>query len=140
MHELTVGTRKSKLALIQTEKVINMLRKAGVDVPIHIKEIETDGDKKLDIPLPSLGGGVFLHDIEAMLMEGTIDFAVHSLKDAPPVLPDGLHMASIPEREDVRDAYLANNHVPLMDLKPDAVIGTCSVRRAAQLWHMRPDI
>lgn len=140
MRELIVGTRNSTLAMIQTRKVIAKLREAGVDVPIHIKEIVTDGDKKLDIPLPSLGGGVFLEEIEAALLNGDIDFAVHSLKDAQATLPNGLHMACIPEREDVRDAYLANDHVPFVDLKPNAVIGTCSVRRAAQLLHMRPDI
>lgn len=140
MHEFVVGTRNSKLALIQTEKVINRLREAGATAPIRIKEIMTRGDKELNVPLPTLGGGVFLQELEAELKAGDIDFAVHSLKDMPAALPEGLHIASVPEREDIRDAYLANGHVPFQDLPKGAVIGTCSVRRAAQLKRMRPDI
>ncbi|HLR03037.1 MAG TPA: hydroxymethylbilane synthase [Virgibacillus sp.] len=140
MREFVVGTRNSKLALIQTKKVIERLRDAGVTAPIRMEEIVTKGDRRLDVSLPTLGGGVFLQDIESKIANGDIDFAVHSLKDAPAVLPEGLHMASIPEREDIRDAYLANHHVPFMELPEGAVIGTCSVRRAAQLRRMRPDI
>lgn len=140
MREFVVGTRNSKLALIQARKVIERLRDAGVTAPIRMEEIVTKGDKRLDVSLPALGGGVFLQEIESKIADGEIDFAVHSLKDAPAVLPQGLHMASIPEREDIRDAYLANGHVPFMDLPKGAVIGTCSVRRAAQLRRMRPDI
>lgn len=141
MRTLTVGTRNSKLALIQTNWVIDKLREAGVDNPIHIKEIVTKGDRRLDVSLPELGGrGVFLEEIEAQLLEGDIDFAVHSLKDIPAWLPDGLMVASIPEREDYRDAYLANDHVPFHALPKGAVIGTSSLRRAAQLLRERPDI
>src|SRR5699024_621011 len=103
MRELVLGTRNSKLALIQAENVVNQLK---------IKEVLTKGDKRLDVSLPNLGGsGVFLEELEKELLGGTIDFAVHSLKDIPAVLPEGLHIASIPEREDHRDAYLANDHV-----------------------------
>lgn len=141
MRELVLGTRNSKLALIQAENVVNQLKQAGVKNPIKIKEVLTKGDKRLDVSLPNLGGsGVFLEELEKELLEGTIDFAVHSLKDIPAVLPEGLHIASIPEREDHRDAYLANDHVKFNDLPSDAVIGTSSLRRAAQLLKLRSDI
>src|SRR5699024_7348708 len=109
MRELIIGTRGSKLALIQTKKVIETLKKAGVNHPLKIKEIETKGDKTVNVPLQKLDSGVFLQEIERELIDGAIDFAVHSLKDIPVELPSGLMIASIPEREDFRDAYLANN-------------------------------
>src|SRR5690625_4751526 len=130
MRELIVGTRGSKLALVQTNKIIDSLKKAGVSHPIKIKEIETSGDQTVNVPLQKIGGGVFLQEIERELMDGKIDFAVHSLKDIPVKLPTGLMVASIPEREDFRDAYLANNHVKFGDLPSGAVIGTSSLRRS----------
>src|SRR5699024_3508106 len=141
MRELVLGTRNSKLALIQAENVVNQLKQAGVKNPIKIKEVITKGDKRLDVSLTNLGGSVvFLEEFEKELLEGTIDFAVHSLKDIPAVLPEGLHIASIPEREDHRDAYLANDHVKFNDLPSDAVTGTSSLRRAAQLLKLGSDI
>lgn len=141
MRELILGTRNSKLALIQAKRIVEQLRQAGVKNPIKMKEIMTKGDKQLDVSLPNLGGsGVFLEELEAELLDGTIDFAVHSLKDIPAVLPEGLHVASVPEREDHRDAYLAKKHVKFADLPSGAVIGTSSLRRAAQLLKQRPDI
>ena len=140
MRELIVGTRGSKLALVQTNKIIESLKKAGVTHPIRIKKIETSGDQTVNVPLQKLGGGVFLQEIERELMGGMIDFAVHSLKDIPVKLPPDLMIASIPEREDFRDAYLANGHVKFRDLPSGAVIGTSSLRRSAQLLALRPDI
>ncbi|MBU5595302.1 hydroxymethylbilane synthase [Amphibacillus sp. MSJ-3] len=140
MRELIVGTRKSKLALIQTNRVIDMIKKAGIPNPIKIKEIETRGDKVLSLPLTKLGGNAFLQEIETQLIVREIDFAVHSLKDVPLQLPPGLMIASIPEREDFRDAFLANHHVKLRDLPSGAVIGTSSLRRSAQLLAQRPDL
>lgn len=140
MRELIVGTRGSKLALIQTNKIIESLKEAGVNHPIKVKEIETRGDRTLNLPLAKLGSNVFLEEIETQLTAKTIDFAVHSLKDIPVQLPPGLMIASIPEREDYRDAYLANNHVKFNDLPPGSVIGTSSLRRSAQLLAQRPDI
>ncbi len=140
MREFIVGTRASKLALIQTNKIVDSLKKAGVSHPIKVKKIETKGDKTVNIPLSKLGGGVFLQEIEAELLDGAIDFAIHSLKDIPVKIPSGLMIASIPEREDFRDAYLANNHVKLHDLLPGAVVGTSSLRRSAQILAQRPDI
>ena len=140
MREFTVGTRGSKLALIQTKKIIESLKKAGVSHSVKVKEIETEGDKTVHVPLSKLGGGVFLQEIEAELIDGSIDFAVHSLKDIPVELPPGLMIASIPEREDFRDALLANHHMKLHDLPQGAVVGTSSLRRAAQVLSQRPDL
>lgn len=140
MREFTVGTRGSKLALIQTKKIIESLKKAGVSHSIKIKEIETTGDKTVHIPLSQLGEGVFLQELEAELIDGSIDFAIHSLKDIPVELPPGLMIASIPEREDFRDAFLANEHLKLYDLPSGAVVGTSSLRRAAQVLSQRPDL
>lgn len=140
MRELVVGTRGSQLALIQTHKVIDALKRAGVSHPIKVKEIITSGDQTINTPLSKLHSGVFLQEIEGELMNETIDFAVHSLKDVPITLPSRLIIAAIPEREDFRDAYLANDHVKFQDLPRGAVIGTSSLRRSAQLLAQRPDI
>lgn len=141
MRELVVGTRGSKLAVIQTNWVINELKKAGVTNPIKIKKIDTKGDKNRAVSLPKLGGGgVFLAEIEQELLEEQIDFAVHSLKDIPVEMPNGLSITSIPVREDHRDVLLQKYGRTLKDLPKDAVVGTSSVRRAAQLLVKRPDI
>lgn len=140
MRELIVGTRGSKLALVQTNKIIDSLRRAGVNHSIKVKEIATEGDKTVHIPLSKLSGGAFLQEIEAELIDEKIDFAIHSLKDIPVNLPPSLMIASIPEREDFRDALLSNHHVKLHDLKPGAIVGTSSLRRSAQLLAQRPDI
>ncbi len=140
MRELIVGTRGSKLALMQTNKIIERLRKAGVNHPIQIKEIETRGDRTLNLPLSKLAGDAFLQEIETQMIVQSIDFAVHSLKDVPLQMPHGLMIASIPEREDIRDAYLAKNHVKLTDLPTGSVIGTSSLRRSAQILSKRPDL
>lgn len=141
LREFTVGTRKSKLALVQTNWVIEQLKMQNPDTQFHIKEIDTTGDKNLNVSLVKLGGqGVFLQELEEQLLEGDVDMAVHSLKDMPVQLPEGLTIACIPQREDYRDAYLANGHIPFHDLPKGAVIGTSSVRRAAQILAMRPDL
>lgn len=141
MRELIVGTRNSKLALIQTKWVMTQLRLAGVINPIKIKEIVTIGDKRQNVSLLHLGGGgVFLQEIEQELVDGKIDFAVHSLKDIPVQLPEGLMISSVPVREDYRDVLLAVNGKTLAELPAGAVIGTSSIRRSAQLFAVRPDI
>lgn len=141
MREIIIGSRKSKLALIQTNWVIDQLRKHGVQNDFTIKEIATKGDKNLNVSLRALGGGgVFLEELELQLLQGDIDMAVHSLKDIPVNLPEGLLLASIPEREDHRDAYIAKDNISLKELPPGAVIGTSSLRRSAQLLAERPDI
>lgn len=141
MRELICGTRGSKLAMIQTNWVIDELQKAGIKNPIQIKTIDTKGDKNRQVSLPSLGGrGVFLAEIEKELIEEEIDFAVHSLKDVPVELPEELTLAAIPLREDHRDVLLQADGRTLQTLPAGSVIGTSSIRRAAQLLAQRPDI
>lgn len=141
MREITVGSRKSKLALIQTNWVINQLKQKKDAPSFSIKEIVTKGDKNLNVSLAKFGGqGVFLQELESQLLAGEIDMAVHSLKDMPVTLPEGLMIACIPEREDHRDAYIAKDGVAFNDLPKGSVIGTSSVRRSAQLLARRPDI
>lgn len=141
MREITVGSRKSKLALIQTNWVINQLKQKSGAPSFSIKEIVTKGDKNLNVSLAKFGGqGIFLQELESQLLAGEIDMAVHSLKDMPVTLPEGLMIACIPEREDHRDAYIAKDGVAFNDLPKGSVIGTSSVRRSAQLLARRPDI
>lgn len=141
VREIIVGSRKSKLALIQTNRVIDQLKQKTEAFNFQVKEIETKGDKNLQVSLAKFAGqGVFLQELEAQLTNGDVDIAVHSLKDMPVTLPKGLTIACIPEREDHRDAYIANNDIPFVDLPKGAVIGTSSVRRAAQILAKRPDI
>lgn len=107
----------------------------------EVKEIVTKGDKILDVQLSKVGGkGLFVKEIEKELLEKEIDFAVHSMKDMPAVLPDGLTIGCIPKREDPRDALISKNHVKFKDLPKGAVVGTSSLRRSAQLLKVRPDL
>jgi len=141
LRDIVVGSRNSKLALIQANLIIKQLKEAGVQNSFQVKEIETKGDKNLQVSLAKLGGqGVFLAELEEQLVTKHIDLAVHSLKDIPTSIPKGLTLACIPIREDHRDAYVANNHVAFQDLPSGAAIGTSSLRRAAQLLAKRPDI
>lgn len=141
MRHITVGSRKSKLALIQTNWVIDQLKEEVNAPSFSIKEIVTKGDKNLNVSLAKFGGqGVFLQELESQLLQGEIDMAVHSLKDMPVNLPEGLIIACIPPREDHRDAYIAREGIAFNDLPKGAVVGTSSVRRSAQLLAKRPDI
>lgn len=141
MRKIIVGSRKSNLALIQTEWVIEQLKKAGIPNEFEIKKIVTKGDKILDVTLSKVGGkGLFVKEIERAMYDKEIDFAVHSMKDMPSVLPEGLMISCIPVREDPRDAFLSKNNVPLMELPKGAIVGTSSLRRAAQILGVRPDI
>lgn len=133
---LRIGSRGSKLALWQAEWVKARLEEAGHSCTIEI--IKTTGDKILDVPLAKIGGkGLFTKEIEEALLDGRIDLAVHSLKDLPTELPPGLALACIPQREDPRDAMVGST---LADLAPGARVGTSSLRRAAQLRALRPDL
>jgi len=126
---IVLGSRGSKLALWQANHIA--LRLAALGAQTRIEIIKTTGDKILDVPLAKVGGkGLFTKEIEEALLDGTIDLAVHSLKDVPSELPGGLTLAAIPEREDPRDAIVGSS---LAGLKPGARIGTSSLRRAAQL-------
>lgn len=141
MRKIIVGSRRSKLALTQTNWFINELKNAGVPFEFEIKEIVTKGDRILDVQLSKVGGkGLFVKEIEQALFDKEIDFAVHSMKDMPAVLPEGLVIGCIPPREDARDAFISNGHVKFADLPKGAVVGTSSLRRGAQLLQARPDL
>ncbi|MGN7476794.1 hydroxymethylbilane synthase [Solibacillus silvestris] len=141
MRKIIVGSRKSKLALTQTNWFINELKAAGVPFEFEIKEIVTKGDQILDVQLSKVGGkGLFVKEIEQALYDKEIDFAVHSMKDMPAVLPEGLVIGCIPPREDARDAFISKGHVKFADLPHGAVVGTSSLRRSAQLLQVRPDL
>ncbi|KGR74419.1 hydroxymethylbilane synthase [Ureibacillus sinduriensis] len=141
MRKIIVGSRRSKLALTQTNWFINELKNAGVPFEFEVKEIVTKGDRILDVQLSKVGGkGLFVKEIEQALFDKEIDFAVHSMKDMPAVLPEGLVIGCIPPREDARDAFISNGHVKFADLPKGAVVGTSSLRRGAQLLQARPDL
>lgn len=141
MRNIVVGTRKSKLALTQTDWVIDQLQKLELPYEFEVKKIVTKGDKILDVTLSKVGGkGLFIKEIEDALYSGEIDIAVHSMKDMPAETPEGLTIGCIPIREDHRDAYIANDNVPFHELPEGAVVGTSSLRRAAQVLAARPDI
>ncbi|MFC7684520.1 hydroxymethylbilane synthase [Ureibacillus sp. GCM10028918] len=141
MRKIIVGSRRSKLALTQTNWFINELKNAGVPFEFEVKEIVTKGDRILDVQLSKVGGkGLFVKEIEQALFDKEIDFAVHSMKDMPAVLPEGLVIGCIPPREDARDAFISNGHVKFADLPNGAVVGTSSLRRGAQLLQARPDL
>ncbi|MDQ6599843.1 hydroxymethylbilane synthase [Bacillus salipaludis] len=141
MRKIIVGSRRSKLALTQTNWVINQLKKLGAPFEFEVKEIVTKGDKIQDVTLSKVGGkGLFVKEIEQAMLNKEIDMAVHSMKDMPAVLPEGLTIGCIPFREDHRDALISRDHIKLNDLKPGAIIGTSSLRRSAQLLVQRPDL
>lgn len=141
MRKFIVGSRRSKLALTQTNWVIDQLRKIDPNYDFEVREIVTKGDRILDVTLSKVGGkGLFVKEIEQAMLDQEIDLAIHSMKDMPAVLPEGLVIGCIPERKDHRDVLISNGHVKLKDLKPGAVVGTSSLRRSAQLLAARPDL
>ncbi len=141
MRNIIVGSRRSKLAMTQTKWVIKKLEELNPDFTFEIKEIVTKGDRILDVTLSKVGGkGLFVKEIEQAMLSGEIDMAVHSMKDMPSALPEGLVVGCIPKREDARDVLISKSRQKLADLKQGAVIGTSSLRRSAQLLQMRPDL
>ncbi|MBM7648919.1 hydroxymethylbilane synthase [Bacillus ectoiniformans] len=141
MRKIIVGSRRSKLALTQTNWVIDQLKKINPSFEFEVKEIVTKGDRILDVTLSKVGGkGLFVKEIEQAMLDKEIDMAVHSMKDMPAVLPEGLTIGCIPEREDARDAFISKNHVKLKDMPAGSVIGTSSLRRGSQLLAVRPDL
>ena len=138
--KVVVGSRGSKLALTQTNWVISELKRLHPGFEFHIEKISTKGDKITDAPLSRLGGtGLFTKELEMALIKGKIDIAVHSAKDVPTELHEGLTIGATPKREDPHDALISNNHANLEKLPDDARIGTSSLRRKAQLLAFRPD-
>jgi hydroxymethylbilane synthase len=138
--KVRIGTRGSKLALWQTEFVRRKLSDVYPDVEFEVKVIKTKGDKILDSPLSKIGDkGIFTREIEIELLNREIDIAVHSLKDLPTKLPEGLIIGAVTEREDVRDVLISKDNLKLAELPKEAVIATGSLRRRAQLLHFRSD-
>ncbi|KXH87295.1 hydroxymethylbilane synthase [Sporosarcina sp. HYO08] len=141
MRKIIVGSRRSKLALTQTNWFIEQMKAAGAPFEFEVKEIVTKGDRIIDVQLSKVGGkGLFVKEIQQALFDKEIDFAVHSMKDMPANLPDGLVIGCIPPREDARDAFISNGHVKFKDLPAGAVVGTSSLRRSSQLLLLRPDL
>jgi hydroxymethylbilane synthase len=144
---LRIGARGSPLSLAQTRQTRDALGRAlgvaadALDTLLPIVPIVTTGDRIQDRKLLEAGGkGLFTKEIDEALLDGRVDAAIHSLKDVPTHLPEGMTLAAVPEREDVRDALLTPYGADLASLKPGAVIGTASLRRQAQLLHARPDL
>jgi hydroxymethylbilane synthase len=138
---LKIGTRGSKLALAQSGWIKEKIEQQYPDLQVELVRIKTKGDKILDSPLSKIGGkGLFVKEIEDALLKKDIDLAVHSIKDVPAELPEGLYLPIFPEREDPRDAFLSMSHDSIADMPEGATIGTGSLRRSSQLRHLRQDL
>ena len=140
MGDITIATRGSRLALWQAEHIRALLEKRH-SVTVRLLVLKTKGDIILDVPLSKVGGkGLFVKEIEEALLDGRADIAVHSMKDVPMELPEGLSLAVVPEREDPADLLLSARYADLDALPKDALVGTSSLRRQAQLLARRPDL
>lgn len=139
--KIVIGTRSSKLALWQADYVAECLRKEYPGLQVEKKLMTTKGDKILDAPLAKIGGkGLFTKELEQEMLDGGIDLAVHSLKDMPTEVPEGLVIAAITKRADPGDAVVSLKYGHFADLPQGAKVGTSSLRRKAQLLHARPDL
>jgi len=139
--KLTFATRPSALARWQTQWVINALQRIHPDLECEEKVITTQGDRILDKPLPEIGGkGLFTQELESELLDGSVHCAVHSLKDLPVENPTGLTVGCIPVRAEVRDALISRHGYTIATLPRNASVGTSSLRRAAQIHSLRPDV
>ena len=141
-RKIIIATRGSMLALWQAEWIKSELQQLDPELEIRLNKIKTTGDKILDVPLAQVGGkGLFVKEIEEAMLRGEADLAVHSMKDVPTDLPQGLHLSAITKREDPRDAFIAGKGIKsFRDLPRGAIIGTSSLRRICQLLHIRPDL
>jgi len=140
VNKIVLGTRGSALALWQARHVASRLREAHPGLTVEEKIIHTEGDRNMKVLGASSARGVFVREIEEALLSGTIDLAVHSLKDLPTAQPDGLSLAAISERHDPRDAILSPEGYDLESLPEGAVLGTGSFRRRCQILSLRPDL
>ena len=139
--KLRIGTRGSKLALVQSGWIKDRIETRYPGLVVSLVQIKTRGDKILDSPLSNIGGkGLFVKEIEEALLRQEVDLAVHSMKDMPADMPEGLDLFVFPEREDPGDAMVSMDRRPLMELPGGSAIGTGSLRRTAQLLHMRSDL
>lgn len=140
-ENVTIATRGSKLALWQAEFVADQLKRRHPGVQVELLRITTKGDKILDVPLAKVGGkGLFVKEIEEALLDGRADIAVHSMKDVPTELPEGLVIGTVPPREARTDSLLSMEFDGLDGMPEGAVVGTSSLRRQAQLYALRPDL
>ncbi len=141
MSLIRIATRKSPLALWQAEHVAKLLKASHPTLNIELVKMITQGDKILDTPLAKIGGkGLFVKELEQGMLNGDAEIAVHSMKDVPAQLPDGLEISAILSREDPRDAFVSNTYSTIDDLPQGAIVGTSSLRRQCQLLSMRPDL
>jgi len=138
---IKIGTRASLLAMAQSTNIKNLIEAKYPDVTVELVKIVTKGDKILDVPLAKVGGkGLFVKELEDAMLQNEVDLAVHSMKDVPAELPDGLHLGIITKREDPRDAFVSNKYKTLAELPEGAKVGTSSLRRKSQLGLMRKDL
>lgn len=141
MKTLKIATRQSPLALWQAEHIRARLNALYPDLTVELVKFVTQGDKILDTPLAKIGGkGLFVKELEAALLDGRADLAVHSMKDVPMHLPEGLTLAVICEREDPLDAFVSNHYMHFDELPLGAKVGTSSLRRKCQILQLRPDL
>lgn len=138
---MRVGTRASDLARLQTQMVVDRLKEVSPETDVEVVLITTGGDKVQDRPIAQIGTrGVFVKELEEALLDGSVDFVVHSLKDMPTDVPPGLVLVAVLNRSDPRDVFLSRDGSSFADLKPGARVATSSRRRAAQLSHLRSDL
>ena len=141
MKILKIATRQSPLALWQAEHIRARLEALHTDLKVELVTFVTQGDKILDTPLAKIGGkGLFVKELEAALLDGRADLAVHSMKDVPMALPEGLSLPVICEREDPLDAFVSNTYHSFDELPQGAKVGTSSLRRKTQILKQRPDL
>lgn len=141
LSTLTIATRQSPLALWQANFIKDQLHALYPHLQINLLTMTTQGDKILDTPLAKIGGkGLFVKELEQALLDKRADIAVHSLKDVPMVLPDGLVLGAYCQRHNPTDAFVSNRYHSLDELPPKAILGTSSLRRECQLKHYRPDL
>lgn len=138
---IRIGTRGSALALAQARWVAGQLTARHPDCRVELVVIKTTGDKIHNVPLAQVGGkGLFIKEIEEALLTGKVDLAVHSLKDMPAEIPEGLMLGAVPPREDCRDAFISRRYATLAEIPAGGRVGTGSLRRRVQLLHRRPDL
>jgi len=141
MKKLVIATRASDLALWQAYHIKNRIESSYPDIAVELNKIVSNGDKVLDKPLALIGGkGHFTKELEDEMLAGNADIAVHSLKDVPTYIPNGLELVAITKREDQSDVFLSHTYESLADLPKGAVVGTTSLRRRMQLLVKRPDL
>ncbi len=141
IHRIRIATRGSKLALWQAHYIGGLIEKKYSNIKVEYKIVKTSGDKILDVPLAKIGGkGLFVKEIEETLLGDDADIAVHSMKDVPSILPEGLEVDIIPRREEPFDAFLSEKYRDIGSLPKGAIIGTSSLRRQAQVKKIRPDL